>query len=495
MNHREHQSIPPTGALWKTWPARVIAGAATVFIAALVGYFVLILASPTDVTVGPLRVEFAIKPAWHGKSVVNLPPAGSLEADTHSGPAEITYSLEEIAITRVEELTDAGSQARRELMNWQEPVSNEVDSLLVRIAVLSAVAGGVVCALLRRSWQWAATGAAVALMAATLVGGVAYRTYDTAAFQEPRYNGNLSSAPDILAFSQQTLANLDSYEDRVPEIAESLFRTVSELHELPPVQPGDGSITVLHVSDMHASAAAANLTKSVVDLYGVDFVVDTGDSTDLGTPLESRYLTSYLPLTVPYLWVAGNHDSPTIAQTMKGINGVTVLEGGSTTIDGVQVQGFPDLSSTSISPAIAGDDRQAEYAQQIVRNVTSQATLPFLVAVHDPKQAAQLPGLVPVVLNGHTHRESIEVNKGTVYLDAGSTGGGGFRSFEQSGESPSTLHLLYIQKDPMKLEAVDTITIYGFSQEFSVARRVFGEEEGRLSLPGVRTPARIPVPR
>jgi hypothetical protein len=40
--------------------------------------------------------------------------------------------------------------------------------------------------------------------------------------------------------------------------------------------------------------------------------------------------------------------------------------------------------------------------------------------------------------------------------------------------------VLYISKDPLKLEAIDTISINGFSQEFSVVRRVFGQEEGRF---------------
>ncbi|MHB9054279.1 MAG: hypothetical protein ACYC5F_09905 [Thermoleophilia bacterium] len=50
--------------------------------------------------------------------------------------------------------------------------------------------------------------------------------------------------------------------------------------------------------------------------------------------------------------------------------------------------------------------------------------MPFMVAVHDPKQAAMLAGKVPVVVDGQTHRQGITVDKGTVFLNAGSTGGG-----------------------------------------------------------------------
>lgn len=459
-------------------PQQIIVGAISIFLAVLAGYFALILASSTEVEVGPMRVGFALRPAWHGKSVLELPPAGSLEADTHSAPAEVDYVIKEISVSRVEDLTDPNSAARQALDNWREPVGGAAREMLLRIGILSAMAGFTVVTMLRRRWQWGLAGATVALATAFLVGGLAYLTYDTNAFQEPRYNGNLAYAPDIITFSQQTLANLNTYEDRVPEIAESVYRTVSQLHQLPQAVSAGDTIKVLHISDMHSSEAAARLTKTVTDLYQVDFIVDTGDSTDLGTGFEAGYPTTYLPLPKPYVWVAGNHDTPTITRTMQGIPGVTVLQSEFVSFARVTLGGFPDPASTSLSPNPSSDARLADDAARIAGIVGRRSEGPFMVAVHDPKQAAKLPGLVPVVLNGHTHRESITVRDGTVFLDGGTTGGGGFRGVNHDSESPSTLQILYIQQDPLKLAAVDTITIYGFSQEFSVVRRVFAPDEG-----------------
>lgn len=471
-------AVPGGSSHRPQWLAPALVGAITLLLAAIAGYFALVFASPTQVNIGPLTAEFSLSPAWHGKSIVELPPAGSFEADTHSGPAEVRYTLKEIAVEQVEELTDPGSPARQALDNWQEPVGREVRSLLLRIALLAAAAGGVIAALLRRRWQWLLAGAATGLATAFIVGGLAWNTYDTAAFQEPRYQGSLSYAPEVLAFSQETLANLGAYEDRVPEIAQSLFRTVSELHQLPPSFSEGDVIRVLHISDMHNSAAAARLAKSVTTMYGVDLVIDTGDETDLGTPLEAGYPATYLPLPKPMVWVAGNHDTPIISKTMKGIPGVTVLENSFVTLAGLEIGGFPDPASTSLSPAPSSDAVQAAEANLIAAAVEARVSRPFIVAVHDPKQAAKLPGMVPVVLNGHTHREQISVDKGTVFIDGGSTGGGGFRGIDHDGESPNTLHILFIQKQPLKLLAVDTITIYGYRQEFSVVRRVFGVGEG-----------------
>lgn len=485
---RDHPVIRTLQIFGRPLTKRILAGIITVILTALAGYFTMMLASSSEVDVGPLRLGFELTPAWHGKSVVNLPPAGSVEADTHMAPADVALTLKEVNVNRVEELTEPSSEARQQLLDWRQPVGDEVRSMLIRVALLSMLAGGVLAALLRRRWQWALAGAAVALATTSLAGGVIYKTYNTEAFEEPRYNGNLSYAPDILAFSQQTLANLDAYEDRVPEIASSLYNTINQLHELPASLPGNANtIKVLHISDMEESSAGARLTKTVADLYEIDFVIDTGDSTQLGTAFEVGYLTSYLPLAKPYVWVAGNHETPTITGAMKAIPGVRVMENDFTEIAGIKIGGFPDPAAANISPASASDEQLNELAGKISRQVDSTSPRPFIVATHDPKMISQLAGKVPILLYGHTHRENIDVKKGTVVMDAGTTGGGGPRNFEQQKEFPSTLHILYIQKDPMKLTAVDTITIYGFSQEFSVVRRVFTAGEG--SFGGLQAPA------
>lgn len=458
--------------------ARLIFGILTILAAVLAAYYSFILVSPTAFTVGPVKAELSLKPALHGKTVVDLPPAGSIEADTHVSPAIVNYSLKEISVEEVDDLINADSEARVQLENWREPVRREAGSMILKVILVAMLAGGVVAGLLHRRWQWALAGLVTGILTVLVVGGLSYGTYDMDAFSEPRYSGSLTYAPDVLAFSQETLAKLDDYEDRVPEIAESLYRTVNALNQLPQAPPEADTIRVLHVSDMHSSAAAAGLVRSAAELYDVDFVIDTGDLTDLGTSIEARYPATYLPLKVPYLWIAGNHDTQTIVRTMESTAGVTVLSDSFVDEEGLVVGGFPDPASLSVSPQPSSDGRLAQEAARIAGIVDSHDPKPFIVAVHDPKQAAGLDGKIPVVLNGHTHRESVVIRNGTVFLDAGSTGGGGFRSFAPNGESPSSLQVLYIRKDPVKLVAVDSISISGYSQEFSVSRRVFAADEG-----------------
>ncbi len=76
---------------------RILFALVTVAATVIAAYYALILSSSTEVAIGPVRVEFSLKPALHGKSIVDLPPAGSIEADTHSAPAVVSYSLKEIS--------------------------------------------------------------------------------------------------------------------------------------------------------------------------------------------------------------------------------------------------------------------------------------------------------------------------------------------------------------------------------------------------------------
>lgn len=470
-------------------PARRIAGSwfihlfftfFTIAAAAIAAYYSLILVSPTDVTVGPIRAEFSLKPGLHGKTVVDLPPAGTIEADTHSSPAIVNFSLKEISVNEVDDLIGVDSQTRAQLENWREPVGREAGTLIVKVALVAMLTGGAVAWLLHRRWRWALAGMATGLATVLAVGGLAYGTYNMNAFSEPRYSGSLTYAPEVLAFSQETLANLDEYENRVPEIADSLYRTISELHQLPQAPPEEDTIRALHISDMHSSSDAAKLVKTVVDQYNIDFIIDTGDLTKFGTSFEIKYPSTYLPLPKPYVWIGGNHDSPLVTRTMQSIPGVTVLDSQFEQIDGITVGGFPDPGSRSLNPQPASDAGMASEAARIAGLVDVQRPRPFIVAVHDPRAAALLNGRVPVVVDGHTHRQGITVENGTVFLNAGSTGGGNLRSFNHDGETLSSLHVLYIRKEPQKLVAVDTVIIYRFSQEFSVTRRVFAADEGLI---------------
>ncbi|RJQ42326.1 MAG: metallophosphoesterase [Gaiellales bacterium] len=470
MKNDNHQG---TSGFWARRARRAVLITAEATIAAVMAFLTMILVAPTEVQVGPVLIGFEARPSWGGHTVVELPPAGSLHAQTHRAPVELVFTLKEIAVDQAADLTREGSAAREELRMWREPVTGAARMLLLRTAVAAALAAGSIAWLARRRWAWVAAGMALGLTVAAGLSLLVWYSYDLDAFSQPEYTGNLARAPEIVGFSHEFLANLETYSDQVPRIAENLYRTVNELQRLPDGMPLEDSIRVLHVSDLHNSEAGAALLQRVTGLYDIDFVIDTGDISELGTPFELGYPGTFLPLEVPYLWIAGNHDSGLVSETMAEIDGVTVLDGDFRTVEGLTVGGFPDPSAASLIPRVATGSELEEDSRMILAAVREAKPAPDIIAVHDPGQARRLTGVVPVVLSGHVHRDSIDVTDGTVLINAGSTGGGGLRGFEAEGETPSSLQVLYFNRSTHKIMAADTIVIYGFSQEYTVARQIF----------------------
>src|SRR3546814_1798996 len=74
----------------------------------------------------------------------------------------------------------------------------------------------------------------------------------------------------------------------------------------------------------------------------VDAVLDTGDVTTFGLPLESRFGSLLQASPVPYIVVPGNHDSPANRAPLPQMTGITVLAGDSVTVGGVRILGLAD---------------------------------------------------------------------------------------------------------------------------------------------------------
>ncbi|KKM10241.1 hypothetical protein SY88_14315 [Clostridiales bacterium PH28_bin88] len=69
-----------------------------------------------------------------------------------------------------------------------------------------------------------------------------------------------------------------------------------------------------------------DLVGRIVTLFPVDAIVDTGDLTDYGTPLEALLVKRLGSIAVPYLFVPGNHDSPAVIQELEQLPNVKVLQ-------------------------------------------------------------------------------------------------------------------------------------------------------------------------
>ena len=487
---------------WHRFPSRQRAGTGLlILLVALVGtVFGLLLGSRTPVEIGPFNAELRVDPAMTGDTTVFIPPVGSLHLNTHDGPTRLTIQLGALDQARTQAmLTDPGGVSRA-----AESVADDVVNGVIRVGLGSlgaAVLGAMLLASLvfrsMRKVAWTG-GLAFAVMAGSF--GTAALTFRVNAVEEPRYEGLLVNAPALVGDVQRIADDYERYTEQLQRMVSNvstLYTAASGLDSL----PADQNLTrVLHVADLHNNPGAWQIMRTVVEQYGVDFIVDSGDISDWGSGAEAQlYVDSIRLMRVPYVYVRGNHDSEGVTQAAVAEQpNAIVLDDEVETLSGLTVAGIGDPQFTPDQRTTPHTDDAAEVRRQqvldtgvdLAATIRQQDQPVDIAAVHDPIAAEPLDGLVPVVLAGHRHdrfvgpvlmpeqegeaeEEDVELEPGqTRLMVQASTGGAGLRGLE--GEHPESLGLsvLYFN-EARELIAYDDIVVGGHGlSEVTVQRNL-----------------------
>src|SRR3546814_3423292 len=98
------------------------------------------------------------------------------------------------------------------------------------------------------------------------------------------------------------------------------------------------------------------------------------------------------------------------------MEGITVLDGDSVTVGGVRILGIADPSFTASNEVSTNEanELKASLTDEVRVEVLTES--PYVLAVHDPAQAASATGLVPVVAAVHTPKTSTHVFFCTFFL-------------------------------------------------------------------------------
>jgi predicted MPP superfamily phosphohydrolase len=438
------------------------------------------LAGRTTRTVGPLHVTAALSFAKDGGVQVDIPPLGRATIRSHRGPLRVTATATAVDL--------AGAEALRAALDAPDPQAQIVRSLRRdgralghALAIRSAVAaiGGAAATaavVLRRPRDLpAATATAAAVLASA--GGIAAATARRDAWRTPELHGLLTKAPLLLGDLQTAPGRIGTYRDQLAELVATGTSVYRHLATLPEPPPSD-AIRLLHVSDIHLSPFAYPLTKTLVDYYGIDAVIDTGDLVDWGTPPEQLFARQIGELGAPYLFVKGNHDSSGIAAAVAGQPNATVFDRHTAPVEiaGLRFAGMADPRFTP--DKTTGDDfadhRVSEAATQFAAAVTGQGV--DVLLAHDPAAGRALAGVAPLLLAGHTHKRSVRRFGDIVVLVQGTTGGSGLRGVQQEPTTPISLSVVYIDRTTKRLHTVDEVTLGGLGTvSLNVVRRTAAE--------------------
>jgi predicted phosphodiesterase len=314
---------------------------------------------------------------------------------------------------------------------------------------------------------------------AGIMGAVALQ-YDQSAFGRPHYRGALEAAPWVVGLLQENWSQFGGVSGQVETLTKNLSGLSDRLSSLSAVARPPADLRLLHVSDLHNNPVGLQFVSEAVKSFKVDAVIDTGDLTDFGTPLEGELFGEIAELGVPYFFTPGNHDTPDLVGLLRRYRNITVLDGQTVTFRGLTILGAAAPASTRTSAGVASAGEFEAVDRALLGKVEAATEPPDVVAVHNRKMAESLVGRVGVILHGHDHRLVITSEQGTAMIDAGSTGASGVRGLQvKGGEDPYSMALLYFSRTSggYRLQAVDTLEVRGKDAGFTLNRILVGTEE------------------
>ncbi|MEU6024895.1 metallophosphoesterase [Micromonospora sp. NPDC047134] len=427
--------------------------------------------------IGPFRAKLSISPTTVGGTTIKIPPLGALLLNSHDGPTQLTVELGALDQSRVEALLDDPASLNRATQSAVDEVHDGVLRLGLRTLGATVLATVLLALLVFRDTRRAAWAGGLALLIAAGSLGTAASTLRPQAIEEPTYEGLLVNAPAIVGDVRKIANDYTRYAEQLQRLIGNVTQLYTTVSALPVYEQDPGTTRVLHISDMHLNPAAWQLIRTVVEQFGIDVVIDTGDITDWGSEPEASYVGSISLLRKPYVYIRGNHDSGRTAAAVARQPNAIVLDNATTTVAGLTIAGIGDPRFTpdkSTSPAAGSPvpptaDELVTTGQTLAATIRSSPKPVNLALVHDPVIAGPLSGTTPLVLAGHTHRRQIEQlpevpgQQPTTLMVQGSTGGAGLRGLEGEEPTPLTMTVLYFDQDK-QLQAYDTITVGGTGQ-------------------------------
>ena len=455
---------------------RALLVASVAALGAVAGLVVLPLSSRTSGWVGPGRVSVQASPALAGRTVVELPPLGRLTARTPGAPVELDASVVELDLAKTQALAlSPDPQARLD-----EVSGEELTALLRRMArkalFFGALAGAVAAAVLPgRRWWFSLLGAGGAIVGITLLGAVTWWRFDVDAFQQPRFEGALERAPAIIEAARRHVDDLQGVEDRVRTLGDQLADLYAASSIVDVGVDVEGETRILHVSDLHSNPLGLEFVERIARSFEVDAVLDTGDLTSFGYPIESRIAELVGNVAVPYYFIAGNHDSPANQAAIAAVPNVRVLDSTVEVVAGVRILGVPDPTFTASNETTTTDANRSKEDDAVIVGSLVKVYEPDLLAVHDVRQASKAFGEVRTVVAGHAHERKVTTRDGTTAFTVGSTGAGGIGTFMVESDDAYEAQVLHFRGG--RLVAVDYLTLRGISGDLSIDRQIVDDEE------------------
>ena len=419
-------------------------------------------------------VELDLSISRYPQTILELPPIGKLSATTHRVPVDLKLTLKAI---HQEKLADIISdlENKEELFSFLQKRGQIIlRFFLLRLIFLGMIGGMIGAGIVKFGPFPLLWGGLVGALVIIIISSLVYYSYDINKFEDPDFEGMLEAAPWMLGLIEEGISDVKQLSYEMQLIASNMATLFSKVDSLRPLSRVAGDFKILHVSDIHNNPLAIDFIKQIVDSFAVDVVIDTGDITDYGSPLEANLVTELNKLRVPYIFIPGNHDSPNIIKELNQFANVDVLKENIIEVKDITIAAIEDPSAQGDEVEVVTGDRLIDFQQKLVKLIARAEQVPDIVAVHQFELAKPLLGKIPLLLHGHDHSFKIYNQNGTEIIDAGTTGAAGIRGLKSKEGIPYSVALLHFEKDDidLKLKFVDIIKFYNRHSGFILERRL-----------------------
>lgn len=447
-----------------------------ILVLSLIGAILFIsILGTTSFQVLAFELDVSISIFDSGLTEIQIPPLGIIRSRTHSSPLRFTIGLSNINLNLLKELTE-GEKQEEILSSVINILTQRMKIFILRNTILAFLGGFLFTFFFYKKPKDLIIGGTIGLLVFAILLTSTFATYDqTAFFTNPEFEGVLQMAPWMFGLLEESLERLEDFGDQMDLLIVNLYHLFERIQYLEPLGAVDGDIKVLHVSDIHNHPVAYDFIRQVVRNFNVDLVIDTGDISDYGTPLEGELLMNLADIEVPYVFIPGNHDSPAIIETLQTIENVFVILDDVIYVNGVTIAGIADPASASTAMAVPPRQEYERLARQLENTIIESGLDPFFVISHHPIISEQLAGKYPLLLHGHTHTLNIFESEGSVIINPGTSGAAGIRGLLARDEVPYSVVLVHLKKqedDSLRLAAVDTIKVYNISSGFILERKL-----------------------
>ncbi|WP_433066330.1 metallophosphoesterase family protein [Dactylosporangium sp. CS-033363] len=482
------------------------------------------LGGSTTQDIGPFRAQLSLTPSFYGDTSVEIPPLGSLELDSHDGPAHLRIRLESLDEARTRAFAAKSGNLEQISHDAVDQLNLGVRRLALQTAGCGLLGGMILVFLVFRKRRETAIAGIVVIGVLASTGAATLLTFKPAAIQEPTYRGLLVNAPAIIGDARRITDRFEEYRDQLQKLVLNVSKLYGTISSLPVYEPDTSATKVLHISDMHLNPAAWGVVRSVADQFDIDMIVDTGDINDWGSEPEASYVNAIGDLKVPYLYIRGNHDSAVTAAAVGRQPNAIVLDDTIVTVKGITFAGIGDPRFT---PDKSTDESNEEQHREVVASgdtlaekIRTSGKAVDVAMVHDPVAAQELAGLCPLVLAGHKHERSVArlnpnpgvlapvpqaspstsaspavkaLQERTLLMVEGSTGGAGLRGLESTKPLPLALSILYFDQN-RHLSAYDDIQVGGTGlTEVALQRHIVQPDTKAAPTPEPSAPASSPA--